>query len=101
MKSFALVFAVAVAPLAACNVEAKDSPACKQLREHIFRISPESQPQLAGLSEPEQRKVLDQLNTKVPAEDIDQCTAADPKVVACMQAAPDMAALRACIPAPK
>jgi hypothetical protein len=89
-----------------CGQDKPDPPevaqrkqACKVLHEHLFRISPQSG--LAGLSEAEQQKKLAQLQAGVPIEDIEQCAAADPKVVACMQQAADVAAVKACIPAPK
>jgi len=94
--------------LAACESEPVDSPdvarrkaTCKQLNEHIFRITPQSRDQLAGRSAADQRKILDQLMAKVPIEDIEQCAAAEPTVIACMQAAPDIASVKSCIPAPK
>lgn len=106
MKLLALVSVLVLA--AACDSGAADPPDvarrkadCRRLEDHIFRISPESQSRLAGLPEAEQQKALEQLVAKVPVEDIEQCAAAAPAAIACMQAAPDIAALRACIPAPK
>ena len=109
MKYLALTCATWFAVLAgACDPGAKDSPEvaqrkadCKRLDEHIFRISPESRSRLAGLSEAEQQREIDQLVAGVPVEDVEQCTAAEPAVIACMQKAPDIAAVRACIPPPK
>jgi len=90
----------------ACGSESNDSPEaaarkadCHRLEDHLFRISPQSK--LDGLSEPEQRKQLEQLMAGVPVEDTAQCAAADPAVIACMQKAADVAAVRACIPAIK
>jgi cytochrome c556 len=92
---------------AACSTGAVDPPEvaqrkteCKRLEAHILRISPESRGELDGLSGPEQQKRLEQLVAKVPFEDIQQCAAAEPAVIACMQKAPDVAAVRACIPPP-
>ena len=99
MKLLALPLVIGL--VAACTPDAKDTPTCKQLREHIFRITPQSQQRLAGRSEAEQRKILDQLMATVPVEDVQQCTAADAAVIACMLKATDMPALRACIPPPK
>jgi hypothetical protein len=91
---------------AACGSDVKDSPElaarkadCRRLEEHLFRLSPQSK--LDGLSEPDQRKRIDQLMAGVPVEDIAQCAAADPAAIACMQNAADVAAVRACIPAIK
>jgi len=83
---------------------------CRQLIEHILRITPRP-----GSDRPETDPArLKQLVARVPIEDIDQCMAIKdavlpgapppakdqvPKVIACMQAAGDVAALRACIPA--
>jgi hypothetical protein len=106
MKLVALACALVLG--GACDPGAVDAPdvarrkaECKRLEAHIFRISPETRGRLAGLSEAEQQKLIDQLVAGVPIEDIEQCAAAEPKAVACMQAAPDIAAIRACIPAPK
>jgi hypothetical protein len=101
---------------AACDEEA-DRPEtaqrkamCRQLVEHILQITPRP-----GADRPETDPArLKELAARVPIEDIDQCTAIKdavppgapppaenqvPKVLACMQAAGDVAALRACIPA--
>jgi hypothetical protein len=105
MKLLALACVLVFA--ASCDPGAADPPdvarrkaECKRLEDHIFRISPQSRGRLAGLPDAEQQKVIDQLVAGLPVEDIEQCAAADPKVIACMQAAPDVAALRACIPPP-
>ena len=102
MKLFALAWFLVLA--AACDPGASDSPdvarrkaECKRLEDHIFRISPESQSRLAGLPPAEQQKVIDTLVAGVPVEDLEQCAAAEPAVIACMQAAPDVAAIRACV----
>ena len=106
MKLLALAFVVVF--VGACESSGTDSPeiaqrkaACKQLDEHIFRISPESRSRLDGVPEAEQQKRLAEMVAKVPVEDIAQCAAADPAVIACMQKAPDVAAVRACVPPPK
>jgi hypothetical protein len=105
MKLFAVACILMFA--AACDEGAADAPAvalrkdeCRRLEGHIFQISPESRSRLAGLSEAEQQKAIEQLVAKVPVEDIEQCAAANPAAITCMQAAPDIAALRACIPPP-
>jgi hypothetical protein len=107
MRSLGLAV-IAFVVLGACESSAVDSPevvqrkaACRQLNEHLFRISPESRASIAGVPEADQRKRIDQLMAKVAVEDIEQCAAADPKVVACMQAAADIAAVRGCIPPAK
>lgn len=102
MKRFALALVIVLA--GACEDE-KDSPEvaqrkaeCRRLEEHIFRITPQAQGGLAGL--PDDPGRIEQLVAQVPVEDIEQCAAVkDRAVLACMQAAPDLAALRACIPA--
>jgi hypothetical protein len=81
---------------------------CRKLMEHILQITPRP-----GSDRPETDPArIQQLAARIPIEDIDQCAApkdAAPKdaakaakkdaVIACMQAAGDVAALRACIPA--
>jgi len=102
MKLLALAVVIVFATVfGACAPGANNTPECKRLQEHIFRISPESRSRLEGLSEVEQQNQIDQLVAKVPVEDIEQCTAAEPAVIACMQKAADIAAVRACIPPPK
>jgi hypothetical protein len=103
-----LALAGVLVSAAACDPGAADSPEvahrkaeCHRLEEHIFRISPESRGRLQGLPEAEQQKAIEQLVATVPVEDIEQCAAAAPAVITCMQAAPDIAALRACVPPPK
>jgi hypothetical protein len=85
----------------ACEEE-KDAPEalqrkaeCRQLEKHIFRITPGPGGELPA-SDPAS---IATLMAKVPIEDIEQCVAAKPAVLTCMLAAPDVAALRACIPA--
>jgi hypothetical protein len=102
----ALVVVLAGVLATGCGKDQPDPPelaqrklACKALGEHLFRISPQAH--LQGLSEAEQRKRVDELQAGVPVEDIEQCAAADPKVIACMQAAADVAAVKACVPARK
>jgi hypothetical protein len=94
--------------LGACGTGGIDPPEvaqrkaeCRRLEAHILRISPESRGELDGLPEAEQQKRLDALVAKVPIEDIQQCAAAEPAVIACMQKASDVAAIRACVPPPK
>ncbi len=85
----------------ACEDE-KDAPEaaqrkaeCRRLEEHIFRITPGPGGELPAT---DPRRIAE-LMAKVPVEDIEQCTAAKPAALTCMLAAPDVATLRACIPA--
>ena len=120
--ALALVVAPVLALTAACD-EGSDQPAtmqqqaaaqrkatCQQLIEHILQITPRP-----GSDRPETDPArIKELVAKVPIEDIEQCAAVKdtvkqgepappegqtPKVIACMQAATDVAALRTCIPA--
>jgi len=59
---------------------------CRKLEHHLFELYPEG----AGKSPDE----------VVPIEDIDLCSAAYPELVACMQAAPDVARVHECMPEP-
>jgi hypothetical protein len=68
------------------EVEARQAE-CKKLARHLLEIAPER----GGRS-------IDELASKVPIEDIEQCGAAYPEVVACMEQASNMEAVRACIP---
>ncbi len=71
---------------------------CRKLEEHIVRITP--RPGGGGAETDPAR--IQQLVAKVPIEDIEQCAALqEHKDIECMQAAGDVAALRACIPAKK
>jgi hypothetical protein len=118
--ALARIALAAVAPVlvftAACDEEvdrpetAQRQAMCRQLVEHILQITPRP-----GSDRPETDPArIKELAARVPIEDIDQCTAIKdpvppgappppegqvPKVIACMQAAGDVAALRACIPA--
>ncbi len=101
MTRFALVLVMVLAGAGACE-DQKDSPEaalrkaeCRQLEKHIFRITPGPGGELPAT---DQRRVAE-LMAKVPVEDIEQCTAAKPAAITCMLAAPDVATLRACIPA--
>ena len=108
---------VLIALLAAACEEETDPPAvaqrkaeCRQLMEHIVRITPRP-----GGEGPESDPArIQRIVAQLPVEDIAQCAAIKdpvqpgqpapppgqtPKVIACMQAAGDVAALRACIPA--
>lgn len=109
--------ALVLAPVvfaAACD-EQKGTPdtaqsRCRQLMEHILQITPRP-----GSDRPETDPVrIKELAARIPIEDIEQCEAVKdpvkpgepppppgqtPKVIACMQAATDVAALRRCIPA--
>jgi hypothetical protein len=104
-KRWMAVVALALIGAAACADEV-DTPEkavrraeCKQLEEHAIRISPQFRDQIAGLSDAQQQAKLAERIGRVPVEDIEQCVAADQSRVRCMLAAPDVAALRACIPA--
>jgi hypothetical protein len=114
MMRFMLVLVLVSA--AACDEE-KDTPdtaqrkaMCRQLMEHIVRITP--RPDGGGPETDPAR--IQQIVAQLPVEDIEQCAAVKdpvkkgepappegqtPKVIACMQAAADVAALRRCIPA--
>jgi hypothetical protein len=95
---FVLVLAalMTLAVSATWSYEDKDPPdvaarkaECRKLSRHLIEISPESK-----------GKSIDELVAKVPIEDIELCGAAYPESVACMQAAPDPAAVKPCIPVP-
>ena len=100
MRSVILAMVIVLA--GACEDE-KDSPEsaqrkaeCRQLEEHIFRITPS--PSTRGGPEMDPGRIQE-LMAKVPVEDIEQCAAVkDRAVIACMQAARDVPAIRACIP---
>lgn len=107
MTRFALSLLLVLA--AACE-EGKDSPECRRLLAHIIQITPRPG---GGGPETDPAKIQ-QIVAQLPVEDMDQCAAVKdpvkpgepappagqtPKVIACMQAATDVAALRACIPA--
>lgn len=90
----AIVALFAVGTYATITNEDVDTPEvaakkaqCRKLERHIFEIMPEAK-----------GKNLDELVANVPIEDIELCRAAYPESTACMELAPDMAALRACIP---
>ena len=99
MTRLALILVIVFA--GACE-DQKDSPEaaqrkaeCRRLEEHIFRITPGP-----GGERPEADPGrIAALMAKVPVEDIEQCAAAKPEAITCMLAAPDVATLRACIPA--
>lgn len=119
--ALALVVAPVLAFTAACDEEA-DKPetaqptaaqhkvTCRQLIEHILQITPRP-----GSDRPETDPArIQELAARIPIEDIEQCAAVrdpvkqgepeppegqTPRVIACMQAATDVAALRKCIPA--
>jgi hypothetical protein len=113
--ALALLVAPALVFTAACDEEAgklEKAPrsTCQQLMEHILQITPRP-----GSDRPETDPArIEQLADRIPIEDIEQCEAVKdpvkkgepappegqtPKVIACMQAATDVAALRKCIPA--
>lgn len=124
--ALALLVAPVLAFTAACD-EAADRPetpqleaaqrkatqlkaTCRQLIEHILQITPRP-----GSDRPETDPArIKEIAAKIPIEDIEQCAAVKdpvkkgepeppegqtPRVIACMQAATDVAALRTCIPA--
>ena len=99
MTRVALILVIVFA--GACE-DQKDAPEaaqrkaeCRRLEEHIFRITPGPGGELPA-STPAR---IAELMAKVPVEDLEQCAAAKPEAIACMLAAPDVATLRACIPA--
>lgn len=89
MKRLAIVLLVLAA---ACDDDKPDTPevaakktACTDLLEHIVQISPEGQ----GI---DAKKFVAEL----PIEDIQGCVATNPLVRACIAAAKDVAAIKAC-----
>jgi len=101
MTRVALVLVLVLVGAGACE-DQKDAPEaaqrkteCRALEKHIFRITPGPGGELPA-SDPAR---IAELMAKVPAEDIEQCAAAKPAAITCMLAAPDVATLRACIPA--
>lgn len=92
------------------SVTARSTTTCRQLIGHILQITPRP-----GSDRPETDPArLQELLARIPIEDIEQCEAVKdpvkqgepappegqtPRVIACMQAATDVAALRKCIPA--
>ncbi len=90
-------YAFVVLALAACGDETKpDSPAeaaqkleCQDLLVHLVKISPQmaTTPQL-----------VDAKAKALPIEELQQCTAAEPEIRACMAAAADVAGVKKCIP---
>lgn len=103
MTATRIIALAVVAVLAgACEAE-KETPEqarlkaeCRQLEEHLFQITP-----APGATAPETDPArIQQLVARVPVEDIEQCAAVkDRSRIACMLAARDVAAVRACIPA--
>lgn len=85
----------------ACEAE-KETPEvaagraeCRKLMAHLFQITP--RPEGGGPETDPAR--IQALVAAVPVEDIEQCTKIpDRTVIACLQAAGDVAALRACLP---
>jgi hypothetical protein len=98
IASLGLVIAVALAGCEDENASAETAPnkaECLRLEDHIVRITPRPG---GGGPETDPARIA-ALVARIPIEDIEQCAAVkDRKVIACMQAAPDVAALRACIP---
>jgi hypothetical protein len=109
---FVGIFALAIH--ATVSDEDKDPPelaarkaACRDLQAHLFAISNDQQ--LDQLSPADREKRIAELASGVAIEDIEQCAAADkdkagsdrkPAALACMLAAQDPAAVRACVPKP-
>jgi hypothetical protein len=96
---------VVLAVLAGCADEAVDSPEviakkeqCRALEAHMFQISPQSAAQFANLDEAAAKTLADQMVAKLPAEDIDQCVAAETDIISCMQLAADVSQVKRCIP---
>ena len=99
IASLGLVIAVALA--GGCEDENESSSSaplraeCRKLEQHIVEITPRPG---GGGPETDPARIA-ALVARIPIEDIEQCAAVkDRKVIACMQAAADVAALRACIP---
>lgn len=119
--ALALLIAPILAVTAACDDEADRPEAvqpaaaqhkatCRQLMEHILHITPRP-----GSDRPETDPArIQELAARIPVEDIEQCAAVKdpvkqgepappegqtPRVITCMQAATDVAALHRCIPA--
>ena len=98
-----LVALAMIAVLAGGCEDEKDTPEraqskeeCRRLEEHIFRITPRPG---GGSPETDPERIAQRM-AKVPIEDIEQCAAVKDRTrIACMKAAPDVAALRACVPA--
>jgi hypothetical protein len=96
----AVLALVALALVGACEGE-RDPKAeagraeCRKLMAHIFQITP---PPGGSAAEADPARIQ-ALVAAVPVEDLDQCASASPTAIACMQAANDFPALRACIPA--
>ncbi len=104
MKRVAILLLLALG-VSACGDEPTDTPEvvakkaqCRALEARIFRIAPQSAHQFDGLDETAAQKLAESMADKLPAEDIDQCVAAEPDIVACMTLAPDVRHVRACIP---
>jgi hypothetical protein len=100
-----VVIALLVAAVAACGEDPVDTAdvaakkvQCRALEAHIFRIASQSSHRFDGLDEAAAQKLADAMVAKLPPEDIDQCVAAEPDVVACMTLADDVAGVRRCIP---
>lgn len=101
MRRFTLALVLVITGAGACENE-QDSPEvaqrkaeCRALEKHIFRITPGPGGELPATDTGR----IAALVAKVPIEDIEQCAAAKPAAITCMLAAPDVATLRACIPA--
>jgi hypothetical protein len=99
----ALVFAAACDEGADAPENASRAATCRKLMVHILQITPRP-----GSDRPEADPArIQQLAAGIPIEDIEQCAATKDAasaakkdaVIACMQEATDVAALRACIPA--
>jgi hypothetical protein len=102
VKHIAIILVLVVA---ACGDEPTDSPEvvakkaqCRALEAHIFRIASQSNAQFDNLDDAAAQKLAESMADKLAPEDIDQCVAAEPDVVACMSLAPDVPHVRACIP---
>jgi hypothetical protein len=96
---------IAALLLAACGDEPTDSPEvvakkaqCRALEAHIFRISSQRDARFDNLDDASAQKLAESMADKLAPEDIDQCVAAEPDIVACMTLAPDVRHVRECIP---
>jgi hypothetical protein len=86
--------AIALVLVCACDDEEADTAevkatklACHDIFEHLVAISPQTQ----GLD-------AKQVVAALPVEDIAGCVASEPEIRTCMVSAPDVAAVRHCLP---
>jgi hypothetical protein len=70
---------------------------CRKVQAHIFEITPESAEALALMAPAERQKIADGFAAAVEDKDIKNCLTYPKATVACMQAAPTLATLKACM----